>query len=97
MASISVYGYDPEMLIDHDELYNEGISSESNVVEAHKLEAQSTSCPLLELPYELRAQIYSYVLPSTTRLTKYGAVWHRATAPMWSASRQLYNECIPIF
>lgn len=97
MTSISVYGYDPETLSAHGEMHKDGTSSEEYAMGAHKLTVGSTSCPFLELPYELRLHIYSYVLPSTTHHPTHGVVWYRGIAPIWSVSHQLYNECIPLF
>ena len=50
--------------------------------------------PFLKLPYELRAHIYSYILPGTIDHADRGIVWLRATAAIWATNRQVYNECI---
>lgn len=97
MTSISVYGYDPEMAVTQDTPCGEEKIIPSNVVKGHKLNTGSVSCPFLELPYEVRAHINDYILPYTIRHTTYGALWYRATAPVWSVNRQLYNECISLF
>ena len=69
MASISVYGYNTEMLIPHDSSLNEEAREISQLEGPHRLRTGCTRCPFLELPYELRAQIYNYVLPSTSNVT----------------------------
>ncbi len=93
MTAISVYGYDTEMLVAHDPSFHEDASETSELVESHKLRTGCTRCPFLELPYELRAQIYRYVLPSTSNVTNRGLVWNRG-APIWATNRQIHSECI---
>ena len=93
MTSISVYGYDTGMLVAHDSSVKEGTFETSELEEPHKLTTGCTRCLFLELPYELRAQIYSYVLPSTSNVTNRGLVWDRG-APIWATNRQIHSECI---
>ena len=93
MASISVYGYDTAMLIAHGPSFNDEAEATSELEEPHKLSLGCTRCPFLELPYELRAQIYSYVLPSTSNVKNRGLVWDRGP-PIWVANRQIHSECI---
>ena len=93
MASISVYGYDTAMLIAHDSSSNDEARETMELEGPHKLRVGCTRCLFLELPYELRAQIYSYVLPSTSNVTNRGLVWDRG-APIWATNRQIYHECI---
>ena len=93
MASISVYGYDAAMLIAHDSSSNDEVRETSKLEEPHKLRVGCTRCPFLKLPYELRAQIYSYVLPSTSNVMNRGLVWNRG-APLWATNRQIHSECI---
>lgn len=93
MASISVYGYDTAMLIAHDSSSNDGARKISELEEPHKLRVGCTRCPFLELPYELRAQIYNYVLPSTRNVKTRGLVWDRGP-PIWATNRQIHSECI---
>ena len=93
MASISIYGYDAAMLIADDSSSNEEARETSKLEEPHKLRIGCTRCPFLELPYELRAQIYSYVLPSTSSFTSRGLVWERG-APIWATNRKIHSECI---
>ena len=93
MSAISVYGYDTEML-GVPELVNSYYRSEEppKAEVPHLLRQQG--CPFLELPYELRFQIYSYILPSTLESPDRGIVWLRASAAIWVLNRQLYKECI---
>ncbi|MCJ1276222.1 hypothetical protein MMC21_004027 [Puttea exsequens] len=98
MASISVYGYDTSMLAAQDAVYD-GPLAPTRIIEGtqyHGLKDGSSACPILDLPSELRVQIYSYILPYTTHREGRGITWHRAIARLWSVSRQLYDECIPL-
>lgn len=92
MHSISVYGYDPEMLSISDSLYLHQPKGPSKAVQPPI--SRLKGCSFLKLPYELRTHIYSYVLPSTTDSPDRGVVWLRATAAIWATNRQLYKECI---
>ena len=93
MASISVYGYDTGMLVARDSSFKEEAHETSQIEKPHKLRTGCTRCPFLDLPYELRAQIYSYVLPSTSNVANRGLVWDRG-APIWATNRQIHSECI---
>lgn len=93
MNSISVYGYDPKMIAVSESLYYHYQSEEQPKAEQPHISRQK-GCPFLKLPYELRTQIYSYVLPSTTDHPIRGVVWIRATAAIWAVNRQVYRECI---
>ena len=93
MTPISVYGYDTGILVAHDLSSKEKACETSELEEPHKLRTGCTRCLFLELPYELRAQIYSYVLPNTSNVTNRGLVWDRG-APIWATNRQIYSECI---
>ncbi len=92
MNSVSVYGYDPEMLAVSDSLYFHQ-PQDPPKAEQPQISKQK-GCPFLRLPYETRAQIYSYLLPSTTDHPDRGVVWIRAPAAIWAACRQVYKECI---
>ena len=92
MDSISVYGYAADMLALTDPLYFVQ-PQESTMTEQHQIPRQK-GCPFLQLPYELRAHIYSLMLPETTEHSLRGIVWNRATAPIWATNRQIYSECI---
>ena len=93
MTSISVYGYDTAMLIGHRSSSNDEARETSELAEPHKLRVGCTRSPFLELPYELRAKIYSYVLPSTSNVKNRGLVWNRGP-PIWATNRQIHSECI---
>lgn len=93
MDSISVYGYDPEMLAVSDSLYIGYQSEERPKAEQPRI-SRRRGCPFLKLPRELRNYIYSYVLPSTADHPDRGVVWTRATAAIWATNRQVYKECI---
>ena len=98
MTSISVYGYEPDMLAAVNALRIEEESPKQiakppgDLVRSSAKEDQTT-CHLLSLPYELRCQIYRCIMP-TTILVPTGVVWFRATAPIWVTCRMIYRECI---
>ncbi|KAI9716930.1 MAG: hypothetical protein M1812_005079 [Candelaria pacifica] len=48
-------------------------------------------CLLLALPFELRVQIYSHVLPKTVRLER-GIAWQRGPTAILATNRQIYHE-----
>ncbi|MCJ1459614.1 hypothetical protein MMC28_009993 [Mycoblastus sanguinarius] len=60
----------------------------------HALPEGCTTCPFLEVPYELRADIYKYILPTTVRHEQRGPAWLRSTAAPWGTTSQIYSECI---
>ncbi len=97
MASISVYGYDHDMLTtyhsNHDEKEPREPSRVVGLPPSTERPHSHTPFAFLDLPYELRAQIYGYVMPSTYS-TSSGNVFIRATAPIWTASRRIHRECI---
>lgn len=93
MTSISVYGYDTEMLVARNSYFTEEACETSKLEEPHQLRTGCTRCLFLELPYELQAEIYSHVLPNTSNVTNRGLVWNRG-APIWATNRQIHSECI---
>ena len=93
MDYISVYGYDPEMLGVSDSLYFHHQPEDPHKAEQPHLSRQRGT-PFLKLPYELRNQIYSYVLPTTMEHPDRGIVWLRARAAIWATNYQMYKECI---
>lgn len=92
MDSMSVYGYAAHTLASTDSPYSHQ-PQESTKAEQPRI-SRPKSCPFLNLPYELRSQIYSYVLLNTTEHPHQGIVWNRATAPIWATNQQIYRECI---
>lgn len=93
MNSISVYGYNPEMLTVSEFEGFLHLSEEPPKAEMPQI-PRRRGCPFLKLPSELRTHIYSYVLPNTVELPDRGVVWQRATAAIWATNRQVYEECI---
>ena len=98
MTSISVYGYDPQMLaaVNAQSIVQKVQEQSEEPLEAAiscPVQKIRTECYLLNLPYELRSQIYRYTMPATI-LTPMGIVWLRATAPIWATCRIIYRECI---
>lgn len=94
MDGLSVYGYDPEMLVVSDSLYLHQTREQPKAEEPQT--PRQRGSPFLNLPYELRAYIYTYVLPSTIDHPDRGVVWLRATAAIWTTNRQIYRECITL-
>jgi hypothetical protein len=92
MTSISVYGYNPEMLAAQDPLAYRKAEELGKAEVPQQLKMGSKRCLFLELPPEIREHIYSYMLPSTSD-TPRGLAWDRA-APIWATNHQIYNECI---
>ena len=92
MASISVYGYDPEMLDSFRalETRENGGPSSSEALESCSYRKEPTKFRFLELPYELRHQIYRHVMPATSP----SGIWYRATAPIWATCSFIHEECI---
>ena len=81
------------MLLAEGLSFNGEVRKTGELEEPHKSRNGCTRCPFLELPYESRAQIYSYVLPSTSNVTNRGLVWDRGP-PIWASNRQIHSECI---
>ena len=92
MTSISVYGYNPEMLTAQDPLAYRKTEESGKAEVPQQLNMGSKRCLFLELPPEIREHIYSYMLPSTSA-TPRGLAWGRA-APIWATNHQIYSECI---
>lgn len=92
MDSISVSGHDVEMLAGSDSLYFQKPEEPPKAAQLDISRQRGSS--FLNLPYELRTHIYSYVLPSTTDHPDRGIIWIRATAAIWTTNRQIYEECI---
>ena len=94
MDSIAVYGYDPGMLAasqnmqDTESFQDATQSLQVSPGNGEKFER------FLELPSEIRRQIYSYVMPSTSDEPGSGIIWTRATAPIWSTCQLIYDECM---
>ena len=95
MNSMSVYGYDPEMLAVSDSSYFDHHCEEPLKAEQPQISTRRGT-PLLKLPYELRTRIYSYILPSTMEHPDRGIVWCRASAAIWATNRKVYKECISL-
>ena len=98
MTSISVYGYEPDMLatvnaLSIEETTPKQILEPLDTLVGYSTKEDRTKCHLLGLPYELRCQIYRCIMP-TTILVPTGVVWFRATAPIWATCRKIYRECI---
>ncbi len=94
MASISVYGYENQMLAALEEpcLENEGKGDKR--LSYHKLPHGSTSCPLLRVPIEVRNNIYQFVVPTTTQIIGKGAAWLRGSISLLAVNKQIHNEAI---
>lgn len=62
----------------------------------HKRPQRSTSCPLLEVPVEVRNMIYQLVVPTTTQVQGKGTAWLRGSTAFLAVNKQIYNEAITI-
>ena len=100
--SINPYGYDPSMLA----VVNAVSSQEDQRPAPPPSPAPSSNkasippegrCPILTLPYELRAQIMSYILPYTIFSPAKEVVWLRGHTAALSTCRVIYEECMGIF
>lgn len=94
MESISVYGYTRDLLAATNPMVQQQNDTVDEMKSYHKLSEGAISCPLLDLPFELRLNIYSYLLPTTVELMEKGALWRRGNITILSANKQIYNEAI---
>lgn len=94
-SSISVYGYDPDMykLAGLDQSKK---TCKSTDKWHHQLAEGSQTSPFLDLPYELRALIYSFILPSTFFSESKDVVWLRGKISILSVNHMIYDEAIKI-
>ena len=81
------------MLAVSDSLYIPQLPRKLTKAEQPQISRQK-GCPFMELPYELRIHIYSYVLPGITEHRFRGIIWTRATAAIWATNRQIHRECV---
>lgn len=90
---ISVYGYDISMLDDvlsrKPECRNNRPSSGS-IIRNHQ--EASARCKLLELPIEIRSQIFDYVLPRTIKHGSKDVCWIKGTTALLAVSKQIHEE-----
>ncbi|MCJ1254863.1 hypothetical protein MMC24_002679 [Lignoscripta atroalba] len=94
MTSISVYGYDQQIL-------GYGSSDEESKscqdVGSLRLAEAATQCFLLQLPLELREHIYRCILPRTIDTGTKGIAWLRGTTSILATSKQIHSEAAKIF
>lgn len=96
LDSMSIYGQDTRLL---DSIYTSPDPPLVDPTSAPNPKSNpsipTSRCLLLELPLELRQQIYSYALPSTTSvLSKENSiVWHRGSTALLGTCRLLHEEC----
>lgn len=98
MESISVYGYNHDLL---DLVATSPKVQRQNDLFAeirsyHKLSEGGIACPLLDLPFEIRVNIYSYLLPATVELAGKGVLWRRGNITILSVNKQIYDEATKI-
>lgn len=96
MESISVYGYSQDLLAATNPLAQQQNDMVEEVKSYHKLSEGAIACPLLALPFELRVNIYSHVLPTTVELEGKGVLWRRGNVTILSTNKQIYNEAIEL-
>ncbi|KAI4176977.1 MAG: hypothetical protein LQ346_007747 [Caloplaca aetnensis] len=95
--SISVYGYDQRMLEGHV-LPNNHEAAHDPVIQTVVGETPNTAgrCLLLELPAELRSDIFRYVLPYTFYFGQTGICWRKGTTTLLAVSRSVHDEAAHI-
>lgn len=93
MESISVYGYDASMLECVLPKQAEG-GKGLPVLDSTFRNRQKASgrCVLLELPVELRSEIYKYVLPRTINNGSRDICWIKGTTALLAVSKQIHEE-----
>ncbi len=96
MASFSVYGYDKQMLPATTESSFDNEGKHGNGSSDHERPHTSTSCPLLEMPVEVRNHIYQLVVPTTTQVQGKGTAWLRGSTAFLVVNKQIYFEAIKI-
>ena len=99
MAPISVYGYNTNMLAYPEgdperEAFTEDSRDEVMRSKHHQLTPGSTSCPLLAVPLEIRASVYSFVLPAAIEHSDKGTAWLRGSIAILATNKQIYHEAV---
>ena len=69
-------------------------SETSETKEIPENKERLTTCPFLDLPFEIRHEILSYIMPRTFYLHPGTDAWYRAAAPIWATCRSVYDECM---
>ena len=95
MESISVYGYNQDLLAAVNPKMRQDHMVDA-VESYHKLSQGVMACPLLDLPFELRVNIYNHLLPTTFDMEGKGVLWQRGNIKILSTNKQIYNEAIKI-
>ena len=95
---MSPYGYDPTMLAAVNALSSledlQAATAATSTLSDNKASLPPKhGCPLLELPYEIRAQILSYILPCTIRSPTKDVIWLRGNTAILSTCCGMYEEC----
>ena len=106
MSNISVYGYDPDIACAADTASLPASCASPSLEPALEpkdaarpsdLPPRNGSCPLLNLPLELRQQIFRRVLPYVTQAFRRGiCVWNRRRLAILRTNRQIHDEAIDI-
>lgn len=98
MESISVYGYHQGLLdlVPTSPNVQRQNDMFAEVTSYHMLREGGIECPLLDLPFEIRVNIYSYLLPATAELAGKGVLWRRGNITILLANKQIYDEAIKI-
>lgn len=89
----SVYGYDTSMLdcvrTQRSECRNDPQASDS--LFRNRMDVPDR-CRLLELPAEIRSEIFNYVLPETMNHGSKGLCWIKGTTALLAVSKQIHDE-----
>ena len=93
MTSISVYGYDTRIFgAEPSNIVVNRREDSRQTNSYHQLKKDSIRCPLLELPVELRAQIFSYILPYTINNGPSGVVWIKGCTALLACSSAIHDQ-----
>lgn len=96
MGTLSVCGYDSSIFTDHEPFFDDVIEEPCEIDELQMPSQSWATCAFLKMPYEVRSQIYSYVLPRTINKHERGVVWCLGTTAILATRRQIYRECISL-
>ncbi|MCJ1374561.1 hypothetical protein MMC20_005793 [Loxospora ochrophaea] len=95
MNAISVYGYELSMLSKVETPILEEERKSDRTMSPPNHDKTSDRCRLLQLPLELREQIYRDLLPTTTSTPK-DIAWLRGNITILAANSQIYSEALPL-
>ena len=96
MASFSLSASDKQLLATSQRVLCETNPENGSRSDFHKPPHGSTRCPLLEIPVEIRAVIYRYLLPTTVPTKGNRYTWLPGNITLLAANQQIYHEAVAI-